>query len=98
MCGCVLSFDSEGPTQLGVGETVDDSARIDLSEFYVDTETQLDQPIAIPSANMALQKSPASLKTVSESSDDEDNILVTLAGYCTQYPSTGYTSSTHFTF
>ncbi len=30
--------DSEGPTQLGLGETVDDSiTRIDLSEFYVET-------------------------------------------------------------
>jgi hypothetical protein len=48
--------DSEGPTQLGVGETVDDSARIDLSEFYVDTETQLDQPIAIDNQNDELSR------------------------------------------
>jgi hypothetical protein len=36
----------------------------------------LDQPNAIPSANMALQKSPANLKTVSESSDDDHNIPI----------------------
>ena len=68
--------DSQAPTQLGHGERVDNSPMVDISEFYVETETMLDQPKAIPSANMALEKSPASLKTVSESSDDEDNIPI----------------------
>ena len=60
--------DSQAPTQLGHGETVDNSAMVDISEFYVETDTMLDEPKAIPSPNKALQKSPASLKTVSGSS------------------------------
>ena len=83
--------DSQAPTQLGHGETVDNSATVDnsgtvdnsamvdTSEFYVkvETDTMSDEPKAIPSANnMAVQKSPASFKTVSGSSDDEDNIPI----------------------
>jgi hypothetical protein len=66
--------DSEAPTQLG--ETVDTSSRGEVSEFYVETETTLEQPNVIAPANVPLQKSPASLKAVSESSDEEDNIPI----------------------
>jgi hypothetical protein len=65
--------DSEGPTQLGVGETVDNSSRIHVSEFYVGTETELDKPITTSVANVPLFQSPASSKSVSDSSDAEDN-------------------------
>jgi hypothetical protein len=54
--------DSEGPTQLGIGETLDKCARIDLSEFYVGTENEVDQPITTSAANVPLFQSPASLK------------------------------------
>ncbi len=46
--------DSEGPTHLGHGETVDNIKRVELSEFSVETENMLDQPNAISSATMAL--------------------------------------------
>ncbi len=68
--------DIEAPPQLGNGETVDSSSRGDVSELYVETETTLDQPNVISSANVPLQKSPASLKTVSKSSDEDDNIPI----------------------
>jgi hypothetical protein len=45
----------------------------DLSEYFVETETQLGQLIPCSSANIELQKSPASFKAVSDSSDEEDN-------------------------
>ncbi len=67
---------SEGPKQLAIGGTVDNSTRLDLSEFYIGTETLVDQPIAISSSNEALLKSPGSLKSVSDSSEDEDNRLI----------------------
>jgi hypothetical protein len=44
---------SEAPTQLG--ETVDTSSRGDVSEFYVETETTLEQPNVIAPANVPLQ-------------------------------------------
>ncbi len=69
--------ESEGPTQL-VFCRKDTSARVDVSEFYVErgTTCTLDKPKEISCANKPLQTSPASLKTVSESSDDEDNIPI----------------------
>ena len=74
--------DSEGPTQLGVGETVDKTKqsfvhRKDNSEWGKSMEKKLgdmEKRNAFGSqANVPLCQSPPSLKSVSDSSDDEDN-------------------------
>lgn len=62
--------DSEAPTQLGHGETVDNSYMGDVSEFYVETETTLNQS----TKNVEYVPSPASFKTVSETEDEQDNV------------------------
>ena len=62
--------DSETPTQLGHGETVDNSYMGDVSEFYVETESTLNQS----TKNVEYVPSPASLKTVSETEDEQDNV------------------------
>jgi hypothetical protein len=74
--------DSEGPTQLGVGETVDKTKpsfvhRKDNSEWGKSMEKKLgdmEKRNAFGSqANVPLCQSPPSLKSVSDSSEDEDN-------------------------
>ena len=62
--------DSEAPTQLGHGETVHNSYMGDVSEFYVETETTLNQS----TKNVEYVPSPASLKTVSDTEDEQDNV------------------------
>ena len=59
--------DSEAPTQLGDGDTEDNNRMGDVSEFYVETEIQK------TTKNVEYVPSPASLKTVSETEDEQDN-------------------------
>ena len=61
--------DSEAPTQLGDVETPDNTDMGDVSEFYVQTETTVNQS----TKNVEYVPSPASLKTVSETEDEQDN-------------------------